>query len=110
MVNGFSNLEMLLLIENVVVGNQIIVRAPSSVDSALIIEFLKRLLPVECCEARPFSDSYLETYECNFLGIPPSVEIPDHVSISSTFIIGILFFYIISIYKVFFFIDNIIFR
>ena len=79
---------MVTLIENVIIGNQIIVRSSSAADSAMLIEFLKRLLPAECCETRLFSDFYLETYECNFLGLPPFVEIPEHVSTSTTFIIG----------------------
>ena len=88
LIKGLSEVQMVTLIENVIIGNQIIVRSSSAADSAMLIEFLKRLLPAECCETRLFSDFYLETYECNFLGLPPSVEIPEHVSTSTTFIIG----------------------
>ena len=79
---------MLELVENVVIGNQIIVRIASSVEGAFLIQFLQRLLPPECCEVRLFSQEYLETYECNFLGIPPSVDVPDYVSTANTLLLG----------------------
>ena len=88
-LRGVTESKLLEMVENVVIGNQIIVRAASSVESAFLIEFLMRFLPSECCETRLFSPEYLETYECNFLGIPPSVDIPEHVSPASTLLIGI---------------------
>lgn len=62
-------------------------------ECSLLIEFLTRLLPVECCEVRLYSDFYLETYECNFLGLSPNAQIPSHISPSSTFFIGNFYLY-----------------
>ena len=83
-----SETKLLELVENVVIGNQIIVRAFSTVESAFLIEFFQRFLPSECCEARLYSEYYLETYECNFLGLPPTVELPDHISSATTLLVG----------------------
>merc|ERR1712137_151251 len=84
-----SETKLLELVENVVIGNQIIVRAFSTVESAFLIEFFQRFLPSECCEARLYSEYYLETYECNFLGLPPTVELPDHISSATTLLVDL---------------------
>ena len=39
------------------------------------------LLPKGCCKVIGWSDTYIDSWRCNFLGLKPGVEIPKHVEL-----------------------------
>ncbi|GFY13147.1 folliculin [Trichonephila clavipes] len=62
-----------------IIGNQIIIRSNFAHMIKSIITCLKDLLPRGCYHPIYYSDTYEDSWKCNFLGILPDVKIPDHV-------------------------------
>ena len=77
------------IVDNVVVGNQLIVQGEKSEYIAPVICMIKELLPTGCCNIVPFDTKYHEEWECNFLGISNNAEIPSHVSPSSYVLLSV---------------------
>ncbi|XP_052266430.1 folliculin-like isoform X2 [Dreissena polymorpha] len=69
-----------VLAHHVVVGNQIIIRADGRTLMRTFLEALTCLLPRGCFKAVAYSDVYVESYKCNFLGLDPRISIPPHVN------------------------------
>ena len=40
---------------------------------------MQELLPANCCSIVGFSNSYQESYRCNFLGLSVGVNLPQHI-------------------------------
>ncbi|CAH1794494.1 unnamed protein product [Owenia fusiformis] len=70
---------MHVLAYHVVIGNQVIVRGKNKILVKSIITALKTLVPRGCCRTEPYSDTYLESWKCNFLGLSPDINIPNHI-------------------------------
>jgi len=73
--------EMYIFVYNIIVGNQIIVRGLDPAAVIAILNLGRLLLPAPCYRLIPFTDTYHEIYECNFLGLNKEyiVTIPSHV-------------------------------
>lgn len=76
-----------ILCHHVIIGNQVILRGASRTLIRTFLEALTCLLPKGCYRAVPYSDSYVESYKCNFLGLNPEIKIPSHVSKSEPFLV-----------------------
>ncbi|GIX72726.1 folliculin [Caerostris extrusa] len=63
-----------------IVGNQIIIKSTSLRLVKSMITCLKDLLPRGCFHPIYYSNTYEDSWKCNFLGIPPNVVIPEHVT------------------------------
>ncbi|XP_068695202.1 folliculin-like isoform X2 [Montipora foliosa] len=76
-----------LLAFHVIQGNQVIVRGKNQKTVESILDCLKVLIPSGCCSCVPYSTEYKDSWQCNFLGLVPSVEIPPHVLSSDLFVL-----------------------
>ncbi|KFM70783.1 Folliculin, partial [Stegodyphus mimosarum] len=65
-----------------IVGNQIIIKSKYLPVIKSVITCLKDLLPRGCYYPIYYSVSYQDSWKCNFLGLLPDVQIPDHVNSS----------------------------
>eukprot|EP01135_Chromosphaera_perkinsii_P011225 Nk52_evm6s2367 gene=Nk52_evmTU6s2367 len=74
---------LMRIIDNVVVGNQLVVRGNESCVVTPVLYMIKELLPGGCCNMVPFDTRYHDEWECNFLGISNEVKIPSHVAPNS---------------------------
>lgn len=64
-----------------VIGNQVIVRGDQKKVVRSVIDCLQSLLPKGCCRVIYHSDTYQDSWRCNFLGYPPSGSLPDHADL-----------------------------
>ncbi|KAL4239804.1 hypothetical protein ACF0H5_000607 [Mactra antiquata] len=76
-----------VLAHHVVIGNQIILRGKGRTLIRTFQNALTWLLPKGCYRAVPYSDEYVESYRCNFLGLNPAVSIPSYVNTSEPFLL-----------------------
>eukprot|EP01137_Pigoraptor_chileana_P019076 Opistho-2@79592 len=78
-----------LVVYNLSVGNQVIVRgvARDTVSSVLLL--LKDLLPPTCCSIVLYSRMYRDRWECNLLGLCPRATVPAYVDTSSYVLLDI---------------------
>ncbi|XP_061175191.1 folliculin-like [Saccostrea echinata] len=76
-----------VLAHHVVIGNQIIVRSSLKSVVKSLLNVLKSLLPKGCCRVIPYSPVYEESWKCNFLGLPPEVDLPMHIMSDETFVL-----------------------
>ncbi|WAQ96627.1 FLCN-like protein [Mya arenaria] len=76
-----------ILAHHVVIGNQVIVRGNGRTLMRSFLDALTCLLPKGCYRAIPYSDVYVESYKCNFLGLPPKIQLPPHVSKNEPFLL-----------------------
>lgn len=76
-----------ILSHHVVIGNQVILRGTGKTLIRTFLDALTCLLPKGCYHAKPYSDVYVESYKCNFLGLSPCVSIPPHVSKNEPFLL-----------------------
>uniref|UniRef100_T1JEG0 Folliculin n=1 Tax=Strigamia maritima TaxID=126957 RepID=T1JEG0_STRMM len=67
---------------HVVMGNQIVIRCSKTSVAVAIIDCLKVLLPKGCFRPVWHSEDYQDSWKCNFLSIPPNVELPPHIQSS----------------------------
>ncbi|GAB6031058.1 hypothetical protein CHUAL_007870 [Chamberlinius hualienensis] len=72
---------------NVIVGNQLIVVSDDEDLAKSVIHHLKILLPKGCIRDASYSDSYVESWKCNMIGVPPTASLPVHLELSSLHII-----------------------
>ncbi|KAH9495447.1 hypothetical protein Btru_015120 [Bulinus truncatus] len=82
---GSSN--FLSLAHHVVVGNQVIVSGHQRPLVKSILNTLKIFLPKGCCRVIPYSNKYEESFRCNFLGLSPDVQLPQHMTSSELFVL-----------------------
>ncbi|XP_064634567.1 folliculin-like [Lineus longissimus] len=75
------------LAHHVVTGNQIVVRSSSENLTRSLISCLKVLLPRGCCSVKGYSNTYEDSWRCNFLGIPKTVMMPQHVVTSEHYLL-----------------------
>lgn len=76
-----------ILAYHVVIGNQTIIRSSKPGLVTSIIQTLKLLLPKGCFRPIFFSQEYQDSWKCNFLGLPLSVDPPPHVKTSQLHIL-----------------------
>ncbi|XP_020627296.1 folliculin-like isoform X1 [Orbicella faveolata] len=76
-----------LLAFHVIQGNQVIVRGEKRKTVESVLNCLKVLIPSGCCSCIPYSTKYKDSWQCNFLGLAPGVEIPPHVLSSDLFVL-----------------------
>eukprot|EP00127_Corallochytrium_limacisporum_P002811 Clim_evm24s141 gene=Clim_evmTU24s141 len=94
--NSLIGLRMLLgaqlfgqLVYGVVAGNQIVVRGPESVTSAMV-KVVSVLLPARhISSVAVYDDQYRPIWECPVLGLEPSCEIPSDVDRKTMLLIDI---------------------
>lgn len=71
-----------LVAYNVIIGNQIILLCDDKDLTSSIVYQLKILLPRGCVNDIPYSDVYIDSWKCNFLGLPKTTTLPPHVLLS----------------------------
>jgi len=76
-----------LLAFHVIQGNQVIVRGEKRRTVESVLNCLKVLIPSGCCSCVPYSTTYKDSWQCNFLGLAPGVEILPHVLSSDLFVL-----------------------
>ncbi|XP_055955020.1 folliculin [Patella vulgata] len=76
-----------ILCYHVVIGNQVIVTGVQKALVKSVLSALTILLPKGCCRVINYSDSYQESWKCNFLGLSPDVSLPIHVMASEKFVL-----------------------
>lgn len=76
-----------LIAYNVIIGNQIIVLCDDKDLTSSIIHQLKILLPRGCVNDIPYSSIYIDSWKCNFLGLPKNSTLPPHVLLSELHLI-----------------------
>ena len=47
----------------------------------LLLLLWQSLLPRGCCNIIPWTNTYMDTWRCNFLGLPSGTHIPAHVEL-----------------------------
>lgn len=75
-----KNTRFHILAHNAIVGNQIIVRGQARTLTRTLIQAVTALLPKGCFRAIYYSEEYVASYRCNFLGLGPDISIPSYVS------------------------------
>lgn len=53
----------------------------------VVVAYPQSLLPKGCCRVIPYSNSYEESWRCNFLGLSPHVSLSQHVNSSEMFVL-----------------------
>lgn len=71
---------------HVVTGNQVIVRSQSKSTLKSVFDVLKTLLPATIGTTIVFSETYQESWKCNFLGLSLDTGIPEYVIASELYI------------------------
>jgi hypothetical protein len=77
-----------ILVYNVLIGNQIVIRGEESTVVVSALSVVQQLLPLECCEMVRFSSEYIDSYQARFLGMPLDADVPDYVDEESFALIG----------------------
>eukprot|EP00039_Didymoeca_costata_P033653 m.43433 g.43433 ORF g.43433 m.43433 type:complete len:627 (+) comp9976_c0_seq2:379-2259(+) len=72
-----------LLIYNIVIGNQCVVRSPWATWTNSLLKSLSCLLPPQCVSMELDQENYLDSYKANFLGLRDGVAVPDYVPCAS---------------------------
>jgi folliculin len=70
---------VVMILQNLYIGNQVVVRGNDADAVVNLLGVLKCLLPTACATTVSFSEDYRESYECNLLGVSGRVELPAHV-------------------------------
>lgn len=79
MYQALGTADFLELAYHTAKGDQVIVRGNDVTLVTSVINILKELVPESCCRIVPFSQSYKESFVCNFLGLASSAAVPHHV-------------------------------
>eukprot|EP00730_Choanoeca_flexa_P018038 TRINITY_DN8746_c0_g1_i1.p2 TRINITY_DN8746_c0_g1~~TRINITY_DN8746_c0_g1_i1.p2 ORF type:complete len:202 (+),score=45.91 TRINITY_DN8746_c0_g1_i1:961-1566(+) len=74
---------MRIILNNLVIGNQIIVRSSEVDIGTSIVLLLTQVLPKRCVSLILNSNTYQEAYAANLLSIQPGVVVPQHVPSNS---------------------------
>jgi len=79
------------LVYNVIIGNQIIIRGNSHLKSFVLslLKMIGRLLPKSARNMVDYSEIFLDSWQCNLLGLSAEVQIPDYVEASSYALVDI---------------------
>ncbi|KJE88797.1 hypothetical protein, variant [Capsaspora owczarzaki ATCC 30864] len=72
-----------LLLFNVVIGNQLVVRGPDPTMVASCLRLVQDLIPIGCCNVDYRSTVYKDSWQCNLLGLTATAEVPPHVDTHS---------------------------
>lgn len=76
-----------LLAYNVIKGNQLIVRGQPEELVSSVLHTLKIFIPHRCFRSVQYSDTYEESWRCNFLGLKTNAIIPSHIFESDLYVI-----------------------
>lgn len=68
------------------VGNQVIVRCKHRSTLRSFFQVFETTLPMGCCQTIVHSNEYKDSYRCNFLGLSPDTDLPDHMKSSEFYI------------------------
>lgn len=79
------------LIYNVIIGNQVVVRGSEEVQPFVVslLQMLAYLIPEPCRKMIEYSNSWRDSWECNFLGIRNDVDVPDYVDSTGMILLDI---------------------
>eukprot|EP01117_Protostelium_nocturnum_P003524 TRINITY_DN145_c2_g1_i1.p1 TRINITY_DN145_c2_g1~~TRINITY_DN145_c2_g1_i1.p1 ORF type:complete len:934 (-),score=436.95 TRINITY_DN145_c2_g1_i1:36-2837(-) len=78
------------IIYHLLIGTQIIIKTHLPFLATSLIDLLRKALPEPCLRIIPFSDKYHESWECNLLGVPMDVVLPDHLDPSTIAIVEVI--------------------
>ena len=77
-----------VLLFNVIVGNQIVVRGRDPDIAVSALSYAQQLLPNECLDVVHYDSVYHDSYQFKFLGLPPEIDVPDYVDSKSYAVVG----------------------
>ncbi|XP_067672296.1 folliculin-like [Haliotis asinina] len=84
---ALGNSKFHTLAHHVLIGNQVIISGAEKSQVKAILAALKMLLPKGCCRAITYSNTYEESWRCNFLGLALNVPLPNHTMSTEMFIL-----------------------
>eukprot|EP00698_Gefionella_okellyi_P010105 TRINITY_DN2602_c0_g1_i1.p2 TRINITY_DN2602_c0_g1~~TRINITY_DN2602_c0_g1_i1.p2 ORF type:complete len:299 (-),score=42.03 TRINITY_DN2602_c0_g1_i1:1525-2421(-) len=79
LANAIGAAAFRVVVYNVVIGNQLIVRG-NDIDAVVsTLSVAQSLLPNECCDLVKYDGEYQDAYLHKFLGLPANVDVPEYV-------------------------------